>query len=65
MYFRAPRFFQELTVSGLSNKYAGLLRKLSKVDVLVLDDFGLAALTDEQARDLLEVVDDRCGKRIH
>jgi DNA replication protein DnaC len=32
-------------------------------DVLVLDDYGLAPLTEEPARDLLEVVDDRCGKR--
>jgi len=62
-YFRAPRFFQELTVSRLTNKYARLLRKLAKIDVLVLDDFGLAPLTDDQSRDLLEVVDDRCGKR--
>jgi DNA replication protein DnaC len=63
MYFRAPRFFQELTVGRLANRYARLLAKLAKIDVLVLDDFGLAPLTDEQARDLLEVVDDRCGKR--
>lgn len=63
MYFRAPRFFQELTVSRLANRYSRYLSKLAKIDVLVLDDFALAPLTEEQARDLLEVVDDRCGKR--
>jgi DNA replication protein DnaC len=63
VYFRAPRFFQELTVGRLANRYARVLSKLAKIDVLVLDDFGLAPLTDDQARDLLEVVDDRCGKR--
>ncbi len=62
-YFRAPRFFQELTVSRLTNRYSRYLSKLAKIDVLVLDDFGLAPVTEEQARDLLEVVDDRCGKR--
>jgi DNA replication protein DnaC len=63
LYFRTPRFFQELTVSRLNNGYTRLLKRLAKIDVLVLDDFGLAPLTDEQSRDLLEVVDDRCGKR--
>jgi DNA replication protein DnaC len=63
MYFRAPRLFQDLTVSRLGNKYSQYLNKLAKVDVLVIDDFGLAPMTEEQSRDLLEVVDDRCGKR--
>jgi DNA replication protein DnaC len=62
-YFRAPRFFQELTVRRLGNRYTRYLKKLAKIDVIVLDDFGLAPMTDEQARDLLEVVDDRCGRR--
>lgn len=63
MYFRAPRFFQELTVSRLKSRYSSLLSKLAKIDVLILDDFALVPLTEEQARDLLEVVDDRCGRR--
>lgn len=63
IYFRAPRFFQELTVSRLANRYSRFLSRLAKIDVVVLDDFGLAPITDEQSRDLLEVVDDRCGKR--
>jgi DNA replication protein DnaC len=63
LYFRVPRLFQELTVSRLGNRYANFLNKLAKIDVLVLDDFALAPLTDEQSRDLLEVVDDRAGKR--
>jgi DNA replication protein DnaC len=63
LYFRAPRLFQELAISRLSNRYARFLKKLAKVDVLVLDDFALAPISDEQSRDLLEVVDDRVGKR--
>lgn len=63
LYFRAPRLFQELTVSRLSNRYSTFLKKLAKIDVIVLDDFALAPITDEQSRDLLEVVDDRVGKR--
>ena len=63
LYFRAPRLFQELTVSRLSNRYSTFLKRLAKIDVIVLDDFALAPITDEQSRDLLEVVDDRVGKR--
>jgi DNA replication protein DnaC len=63
MYFRAPRLFQELTVSRLTNRYSQFLKRLSKPDVLVLDDFALSKMTDEQSRDLLEVVDDRTGNR--
>jgi DNA replication protein DnaC len=33
------------------------------VEVLVLDDFGLQPLTDAQAADLLEVIEDRAGRR--
>lgn len=62
-YLRAPRLFQELTVARLGNRYARLLKKFSKTDVLVIDDFALSPLTDEQSRDLLEVVDDRSGRR--
>lgn len=63
LYFRAPRLFQELTVKKLSNTFSRFLKTLEKIDVIVLDDFALAPITDEQSRDLLEVVDDRAGKR--
>ena len=39
------------------------MNELAKTDVLILDDFGLSPLTDEQRRDLLEVLDDRHDKR--
>lgn len=61
-YMRAPRFFQELTVSRVNGSYSRLLARLAKFDLLVLDDFALVPVTEEQSRDLLEVTDDRCGK---
>lgn len=61
-YLRAPRFFQELTVARLNGSYTRLLSKLAKFDLLVLDDFALVPVSEEQCRDLLEVTDDRCGK---
>ena len=40
-------------------RHGRLLKTLARVDLLILDDWGLATLTHEQGRDLLEIVDDR------
>ena len=40
-----------------------LLARLARVDVLVLDDWGLGALTDRHRHDLLEILEDRDGAR--
>ena len=39
------------------------LTKLEKVDVIVVDDFGLAPLTDGERRQFLEVLEDRSGTK--
>jgi DNA replication protein DnaC len=56
---RVPRLFHELAVARGDGSYTRLLAKLAKTAVLVLDDFGLTALTGPQRQDLLEVVEDR------
>jgi DNA replication protein DnaC len=58
-YHRLPRLFEALALARGDGRYARLLKMLSRVDLLILDDWGLAPLTGEQRRDLLEVVDDR------
>jgi DNA replication protein DnaC len=60
-YYRAPRFFQELTVARLKNTYQTALTKLKRVNLLILDDFALVPISEEQCRDMLEVTDDRSG----
>ena len=40
-----------------------LLAKLARVDVLVIDDWGLAPVREQERRDLLEVLEDRYGQR--
>ncbi|MBM4270442.1 MAG: hypothetical protein FJ144_28190 [Deltaproteobacteria bacterium] len=62
-YKRVPRLFEELALSHADGTYVRLLARLAKVDVLVLDDWGLAPLTDQQRRDVLEVLEDRHGVR--
>lgn len=63
MYQRLPRLLEELALSHHDGRYRKLMKSLLKADLLVLDDFGLAPLTTEQQRDLLEIIDDRYDRR--
>jgi DNA replication protein DnaC len=62
-YKRVPRLFEELAIAHADGTYVRLLARLAKVDVLILDDWGLAPLTDQQRRDVLEILEDRHGAR--
>lgn len=59
VFFRVPRLLEELALARLAGELGSLLGKLSRVDVLVLDDFLLNPMTDIERRDLLEVIEDR------
>ncbi len=63
MYRRTPRFFDELRLARADGSYPRLLGRIAKTDVLVLDDFAIAPLSDLERRDLLEVLEDRHGTR--
>ena len=58
-YFRAPVLFQDLSVSKADGRYTRLLASITKRQLIVLDDFALSPLTDEQRRDLLEILEHR------
>ena len=62
-YYRASRLFQELAMAKGDGSYAVLLQKIAKTDLLVLDDWGLAPLTEPERRDLFEIMEDRHGIR--
>ena len=57
--YRIPRFADELARCRAINNRSGFLELVAQADLLVLDDFGLAPMTDEFKRDLLEILDDR------
>ncbi len=59
LYRRLALLLQEFTMARATGTYTKLLRKLSKVQLLVIDDWGLATLDDVQRRDLLELFDAR------
>ena len=59
LYARVPRLFADLAIAHGEARYARLLRSLARVKLLILDDWGPEALNPDQARDLLEIVEDR------
>lgn len=63
LYMRVPRLFEELAIAHGDGRYVKLITQLAKVDVLLLDDWGVAMLTDSARRDLLEILDDRYNQR--
>jgi DNA replication protein DnaC len=63
LYHRIPRLFEQLAIARGDGRYARLLKTIARVDLLVLDDWGLATLVAGERRDLLEILDDRHGRR--
>ncbi|MBX9568966.1 MAG: IS21-like element helper ATPase IstB [Candidatus Obscuribacterales bacterium] len=59
VYERVSRLLEGLSLARVDGSYNKRLAAIKDKDVLVLDDFGLAPLTAEQRRDLLEVLEDR------
>ena len=62
-YRRAPRLFADLATARGEGRLARLMKSLERTRLLIIDDWGPEPLNAEQRRDLLEIVDDREGKR--
>ena len=58
-YFRLPRLFEDLRVAHGNGSYPRFASQLAKVNVLVLDDWGLQKLAGPERSDLLELLEDR------
>jgi hypothetical protein len=61
LYHRVPRLLDALALARGDGRYPRLLKSLARVELLILDDWGLAPLTSQQGRDLLDI-DDRHGR---
>lgn len=61
LYLRISRLFEELSLAKGDGRYVKMLTAFAKTDLLVLDDYGLMKLTQEQRHDLLEILEDRHG----
>lgn len=60
-YYRLSRLLLELTQSKADGTYLKFLKSLAKLDVLILDDWGLEPIKAAHRNDLMEIMDDRHG----
>ncbi len=63
LYKRAPALFADLSIARGDGRYLKLLQGLARVEILVIDDFGLKSLSGNEPSDLLEVLDDRSERK--
>jgi len=62
-YLGMNRFIERLILARLDGSYIKLLNQLEKVPLIILDDFGLAPLDHNTKLTLLQLLEDRYGKR--
>lgn len=62
-YLRVPRLFEQLRIAHGDGSYPRLMSQLLKTDLLVLDDWGIQKINVQQRQDLMEVIEDRHGRR--
>lgn len=62
LYFRLPRLLHDLSIAKADGRYDKLLAGISRIDLLVLDDWGIDKFVKEQRHDLLEIMEDRHGR---
>jgi DNA replication protein DnaC len=58
-YLRMPKLLFSLLQSRADGSYLNLLKRLGKTQILILDDWGLTALGEQERQDLLEIIEDR------
>ena len=63
LYRRVPRLLLDFHVARADGSYPTLMERLAKIEVLLLDDWGIAPLGNRERRDVLEMLDDRHGVR--
>jgi DNA replication protein DnaC len=63
LYLRVPKLFSDLAMARGDGQYARIMRTVTRVEVLILDDWGLAPLDANARHDLLEILEERHGRR--
>jgi DNA replication protein DnaC len=64
MFYSTNLFFEEVNAQKAAGKYLPFIKKLCKVQVIILDDFGLRNYTHEEATVLIDLLEDRYQKGI-
>lgn len=61
-YIRLPELFSEFEVARIQGKYQQMMKQYRKFSLLILDEFLLIPTNDTEQRDLLELMETRCGQ---
>ena len=63
LYFNTSKLFTMLKTSKADGSYLKQVNKIEKQDLLILDDFGLKGLDNINRHSLMEIIEDRHGKK--
>ena len=58
-YVRTPSLLEEIRLSRIDGTYTNLLKKYSRFQLLILDDFGVSPMVEDDATNLFEIIEDR------
>jgi DNA replication protein DnaC len=58
-YYRVTRLLEEIKIARLEGSYTRTLQKLSRISLLILDDFGVTPLKPDELNDLFEIIEER------
>ena len=58
-YVRTPTLLEEIRIARIDGTYTNLLKKYSRFQLLVLDDFGVSPMVEDDATNLFEIIEDR------
>jgi DNA replication protein DnaC len=62
-YTRATALFRDLQLARADGSLRQLLRRLNRIDVLVIDDWAMAPLSEAERREIWEICEDRYQTR--
>jgi len=63
LYFRTPRLLEELSIAHGDGSFSKRIQQIQKADLIILDDWGIKSLEEQNRQDLLEIAEDRYGQR--
>jgi DNA replication protein DnaC len=63
LYHRWPKLCEDLALARGDGRHPRILRSLGRADLLILDDWGLEPLDASARHDLLEILEERYGRR--
>lgn len=58
-YLRIPRLLPQLALARGDGSYLKMINQMARMDLIILDDWGLSVFNDQERRDILEILDDR------